>query len=472
MIVLAQLIGMIPILLEFVGKFDLYFISNQKDVHNLLQICKKWREYLILYIIPKLQFCTMCNIHTNVLPCVRHLIDVTYYSTPDWFHLIAPKIKTLTLTYPKENLDEFTNLEKVQISKSIHHTCFSQDCLTQNHLSFTLPNKLKSIRLQSLYFQFPNCMFMNLPASLEILSLPHNFNYPLTNLPLSLRSLIVGKDFNQILILPLKLKFLYLGKNFNQPIELVSSLRSLIFGSHFNQPIRILNGVKDLGIPENYTHALTLPSSLSSMRFLSGHISPNFTQTPNLKRLCLGKTFNHTWKLLPQQLRKIDIYDYTFNLPLGCLPNCLQSLKLNSVHFNYPMGILPDSLQILKLGDGFNHCLGTLPNSLEYLKLGNGFNHCLGTLPNSLEYLEMGNSFNHPLGVLPDSLRELQLGTRFEHRIVNVPIHMEKLSVRSLFISQMEVLLPHSPYLKIYSYEKLISRSYVVTRSMSKRQKL
>jgi hypothetical protein len=484
---------MIPILLEFVGKLDSYFISNQKDVHKLLQICKKWREYLIPYIIPKLQFCTMCNIHANVLPFVRHLIDVTYLSTPVWFHVIAPQIKTLTLTYPKENMDGFINLEKIVVSKSIHHTCFPWGYKIKTHILFTLlPRKLKSIRFQSQDLQFPDCMFINLPSSLEILSLPCSFNSPLTNLPVSLKSLKIGKDFNQTLIIPPRLKFLQLGEKFNQPIKLVSSLRSIIFGSHFNQPIENLNGVRYLSLPKNYTHKVDLPISLSSMSFMTGHISPDFTQIPNMKRLYLGKTFNHTWKLLPQKLQKLDIYDFTFNLPLGCLPNCLQLLKLNSVYFNYPMGMLPDSLQILKLGDGFNHCLGTLPNSLEYLEMGNSFNHPLGVLPNSLEYLEMGYSFNHPLGVLPnsleyleignsfnhclgvlpDSLRKLQLGTRFEHQILNVPNRMEKLSVMPLFISQMEVLLPHCPYLKIYSCGKLISRSYVVTRSMSKRQKL
>ncbi len=480
---LGQLIATIPIILEFLGVLDLYFRSNQQDVHNLLQICKTWRNYLIPYIIPKLQFCTMCKLCPNVLPFVRHLIDVTYLSTPDWFHKIAPQINTLSLTYPHAHLNSFVNLQSIQTSKSIHHTCFKHNTVIENHLSFSFPKTLKIIRIGSHNLQFSDSMFTNLPNQLEKLSFPRFFNSPISNLPASLISLTLGQEFNQSFILPPNLQILFFGNKFNQPIELVPSLKYLYFGSDFNQPINIPNGLKSLHVSKNYHHNILFPTTLTSLYFNSGFVSPNLQSLPKLKRLHLGSTYNHTWQfidhqksnilsriILPQALKHMTIFNNHFNAPIGLLPNGLQSLKLSWTMFNRPLGNLPNSLQVLQLGNNFNHPLGNLPNSLQVLLLGNEFNHPLGNLPNSLEVLQLGNNFNHPLGNLPNLLKELTLGKDFQCQIVNIPPSLETFSVGSLFVSQMEDLLP-STNVKIYSKGKLITRR-VITRSMSKRQKI
>jgi hypothetical protein len=459
--ILPQLIATLPIILEFLGDFDLYFVSNQKDVHKLLQISKTWRNYLIPYIIPKLQFCTMCKLSVNVLEFVRHLIDVTQLFVPDWLSKIAGNIKTLTLTYPCANLDGFVNLDKISVSKSSHHTCFvyngnicEYNCFDKNNKLFTFPKKLKHILFECSYFVFPDSIFSNLPNSLKTLSVPHSFNSPLTNLPSTLYRLTLSKNFNQPLILPPKLRILYFGGKFNQPITLVPSLRFLRFGEDFNQPIKLLNGLKRLHLPRNYTHDVLFPTTLTSLCFRGGHVSPNFNHLTNLKHLYLSETFGHTWTSLPQTLEKLDIFDFDFNLPLGCLSNRLKKLCLSYTGFNHSLGILPSTLQVLELGDKFDHPLGILPNTLQVLKLG--------------------NDFNHPLGKLPNSLQKLQFGNKFQCMITNLPKSLNKLIVGKLFVSQMELLLPCilPIHLQIYSNGKIVIRSRVVTRSMNKRQKI
>jgi hypothetical protein len=434
--IFPQLIASVPTILLYLGRFKLYFQTNQHEIQNLLQICKKWRHYLIPHIIPKLQFCTMCKIGSEITRFVTHLIDVTYLSVPDWFDKIAPQIKTLNLVYPNTNVDAFINVVHIESCTSSLHTCFllTLDC---KMLAWTLPKTVKSIQLDYTYLRFCDDMFLNLPDELEILHLPQHFNSPLTNLPNSLKKIEMGQHFNQLLILPAALKHLRLGHDFNQPIDLVDSLKYLKLENRFNQYLILPKHLKTLYIGQDYAHELLLPTSLKELWISTEYVFPDLEHLSQLTKLYICEDVKIP-KHLPKTLLTLAIFSFGFNRPIETLPTHLTHLEIWSEYFNQPLGNLPKTLQILYLGNAFNHPLGDLPESLQKLQFGFHFNHCLG--------------------MLPSGLKHLTLGSKYQCCIENIPIGLETLYIESLFFSQIDILLP-TPIpsnLKIYVDGKLV----------------
>ena len=74
---------------------------------------------------------------------------------------------------------------------------------------------------------------------LEELYLSFSFNYPLDNLPINLRKLKIGSEYEGSLNnLPDSIVELEFGEYFNQPVEkLPKNLITLKFGKRFNKPI-------------------------------------------------------------------------------------------------------------------------------------------------------------------------------------------------------------------------------------------
>ena len=96
------------------------------------------------------------------------------------------------------------------------------------------------------------------------------FNQPIDNLPVGLKSIILGNYFDQpVDNLPSGLQNLTIKSNLTHPIDnLPSGLQSLTFDNYFNQPIYNLPlGLENLYLSDNYDKPLNnLPTSVKITR--------------------------------------------------------------------------------------------------------------------------------------------------------------------------------------------------------------
>ncbi|EFA77461.1 FNIP repeat-containing protein [Heterostelium album PN500] len=215
-----------------------------------------------------------------------------------------------------------------------------------------------------------------------------NLNTPFHNTSVNVTEINFGNDFNQILsvgVLPKSLKSLVFGYSFNQILSVVGvlpeSLESLEFRDEFNQ-------ILSVGV---------LPESLESLVF--------------------GDRFNQILSVgvLPESLESL-VFGDRFNQKLsivGVLPESLESLVFGN-RFNQilSVGVLPKSLELLSFGNRFNQILSVdvLPESLKSLVFGDGFNQKLSVdvLPESLKSLSMTNHIDRK--DLPQHIENLFIG--------------------------------------------------------------
>jgi len=158
------------------------------------------------------------------------------------------------------------------------------------------------------------------------LILPPNYNFPLFNFPLGIKSIIFDEYKTT------SLSFLNYNdrSKFNHKVDnLPNSITKLIFGYSFNQPID------------------NLPSSLTHLK--------------------LGWEFNQPIDNLPSSLTHL-ILGWEFNQPIDNLPSNLTHLILGW-EFNQPIDNLPSNLTKLNLGIHFEQSINNLPPSLKFLSL-------------------------------------------------------------------------------------------------------
>ncbi|GAM24759.1 hypothetical protein SAMD00019534_079340, partial [Acytostelium subglobosum LB1] len=184
-------------------------------------------------------------------------------------------------------------------------------------------------------------------------------------LPISIRSLSFGKDYNCDWIansLPDTITSLSFGKDFNQTISpgmLPTCLTSLTFGDNFYQPIMpgaLPQSLITLVMGSNFDHNITgdgiFPYSLRSLTF--------------------GTMFNRPFTpgLLPPLLETLQLgRNYTLPLHPHCFPDSLTDLTFPSTAYreNIPQSVLPTSLTRLEI-NSFKIRLITFPDP-QYSKL-------------------------------------------------------------------------------------------------------
>jgi len=145
-----------------------------------------------------------------------------------------------------------------------------------------------------------------------------------------------------------------------------------------------------------------LPHSLRTLHLLGspGLMLEPHTLPPRLTSLSLGAVKNTS-------------------LPAGVLPQSLTSLELSydfESRIDSEVGVLPSNLKRLDLAEWTRSLsIAALPASLTELDLHSISNHPLPVLPSHLEVLRISGAFDYPLtGVLPSSLRVLRLTGRFD----------------------------------------------------------
>ena len=180
----------------------------------------------------------------------------------------------------------------------------------------------------------------------------------LTHYPSNLIHLTTGYYFNHELInLPLSLKSLVLGYNYNQSLDglsNLSNLSSLTTGDFFNESLDNLSGL------------------------------------PFLTNLSLGHDFNKSLDNLPVALTHLSL-GYGFNQKIDNLPASLIYLSMNECGlFNQEIDQLPVGISYLKLSFYFNHSIDYILNhllNLQYLFLGVYFSQPISSRSDSLETL-------------------------------------------------------------------------------------
>jgi hypothetical protein len=251
---------------------------------------------------------------------------------------------------------------------------------TVQHLIFTdsfakdiykLPLELKSLTFG---YEF-NCDISNVNWSSYILltsiTFGYSYNQCLSNVkwPLNVTHLSFGCNFNQELCLPELLEVLLL----NSPYEWNDTDEIPIIAFHFNKFNQILTHVK-------------WPTMLDTIIFgRKFNQSMNDIILPNLCTLTFG---------------------YQFDQPI----DNMKCPRLQNLTFGYCYNII---LNVKTL------------NSLHTLILGNKFNTFISELPESLLVLTFGYNFNHPIDHIkwPTYLHTITFNTLYAHSISNVVFH-------------------------------------------------
>ena len=231
---------------------------------------------------------------------------------------------TSTMTFNEELYLDCTNLPRDLVYLDIGYKF--KYILTLDYL----PLGLKVLRLGA-KLDIP---IENLPQGLEILEIGRNFNHPIDNLPDSIRILIFKTksiNWNFHCIEPY---YYYLHKINKLPL----SLEILIFDYIQDEIICDI----DFSYLFNLTY-IALPYHFDEVSFFnssSSRSSSNHNWPPNLKKLHIGKTYNHTISELPPSLeclivhQNIDLETNLLYVPSN-LKTVLVDVRNEIIHNDY-----------------------------------------------------------------------------------------------------------------------------------------
>lgn len=287
-----------------------------------------------------------------------------------------------------------------------------------NHLPFSL-QKL------SIYGQF-NQPIISLPHSLKKLIIRGDFDQPVNFLPPSLSHLSLSHSF-PVDSLPLSITHLSLtSHNFRHSLDGLPLSLSHFFIHSYDKPISNLpNSIKQIVIFGNFNEKIILPSSLTHFLITdaANFYRPQTLQNEiiilpqNIKYLHLSAS---TYKLeidnLPPSLSHISFSRF-FNSPVNHLPHSLTHIKFGN-NFNQRIDHLPLSLSHLYLGFNFNQPVDKLPKNLIFLIIDGEFNQTIDFLPLSLTHLYLNCLFNKKIKKFPPSLQHFMcIGNQFNQKL-------------------------------------------------------
>lgn len=225
----------------------------------------------------------------------------------------------------------------------------AEKCCERNFCVSNLPQTLKNLVLPTFFNQiiFPN----DLPNSLIRLNINIYYNQPLLtgSLPNSLTYLRFGFHFNQRLeagMLPSCLTYLHLGHNFNQPLDkntFPCSLRKLKMSHNFShnlEPGVFPSSLTTLKLKRNFQHPCQhglFPSSLTKL-----HLS--------FSSFCVEKN------ILPCNLKQLTLSVYWLTAFRNAFPSSLTTIVANSSFMTFLLkkalhikSFLPASLSVLTI---------------------------------------------------------------------------------------------------------------------------
>lgn len=325
-------------------------------------------------------FETRIIIESNEKELQKYLLNClnNYYNQNN--PIVNNKIKKINKITLEINNDEYDFLNEIINDIEQLNCNFLQieaDLINYKNqlINFTIFKTLKKIN----FLSYNNFIFnFYFPSELEEICLLEckNFNNKIINLPIGLKKLMLGKNFDNEFELPINLEELHLGTNFNQPLN-------------------------------------NLPTGLKKLHFY------------------FDAMFNQPLNKLPAGLKKLYFgFNSMFNQPLNNLPTGLKELYLGK-YFNYSLDFLPESLELLSLFNVFELQINNLPTNLKKLYIYDNENHnfSLNNLPNSIEELEFSNY--NIINKFPISLKKISINC---HQVEKINL-LNDLSIQELIIS-------------------------------------
>jgi hypothetical protein len=199
------------------------------------------------------------------------------------------------------------------------------------------------------------------------LTLPHDFNEELCDLPLNIKVIVFKEDYNKYQPsqfnkpvghqecedincprnLPNSITHLTFGSDFDQQVDyLPNSITHLTFGENFNQPVGH-QGCEDINCPRN------LPNSITHLKF-GRDFNQSVNNLPNsITHLTFGRFFNQPVDYLPNSITHLT-FGKKFNQKVDILPLFLQQIKINSNNKTQILSItkkIPFGCKILNKND-------------------------------------------------------------------------------------------------------------------------
>jgi hypothetical protein len=214
------------------------------------------------------------------------------------------------------------NLDDVITSYNVKNYVYNKTLWIGEYFSNTI-NLSDSDQIEIIYFDKRSSFDSSLdglPKTLKHLEFhsDSDFSQPINNLPLGLKTLIMGYNFNEhIDNLPDSLENLILTGSFNSPVDnLPTGLKTLVLGEKFNQYIKNLPyRLKKLVLSNNFAKSLdNLPPNLIYLQFVN-----NNNWVGNLNNLPNSIEF---------LLLDINSFNYSKENVLNNLPNSIRYLEI------------------------------------------------------------------------------------------------------------------------------------------------
>ena len=123
------------------------------------------------------------------------------------------------------------------------------------------------------------------------------------------------------------------------------------------------------------------------------------------------------------------------------LPSSITHLRFGSC-YNQPTNNLPNSITHLTFGKNYNCITDDLPNSITHLTFGYHYNQPISTLPPLITHLTFGDLYNQPTNELPSSITHLTFGCFYNQPTNNLPPQCTYLALGLLFDSA--IIFPSS----------------------------
>ncbi|EAS66908.1 FNIP repeat-containing protein [Dictyostelium discoideum AX4] len=327
-------------------------------------------------------------------------MDILFYKVFRNLYIknIIFKILRLYKNYSKK-YNVFKNVEQYKLFKDKEYLVKMEwDMNIEIPINLIPDNTIKYLKFGK-YFNQP---IKSLPIGVELIDLKYslNFNQNQFQIPITLKTLILNRDFNQ--------NFTKLSNNNNDDDNnnlSLNKVENISFGRDYDCLIDetiFSKSITSIKLSDSFCQELddrTLPKTLTFLEF--------------------GWTFNGYLKIGDLDgLSKLRVLKFgvSFNTEIQCnvLPNSIEKITFGS-SFNQVIlpNSLPRNLRILKFGSSFNQPIFPPPSSLSS-----------ESLPNLLK-LKFDSSFNQP--ILPSSLSNSI--TRLEFRSTHFN---QQLSISSL----------------------------------------
>lgn len=351
----------------------------------------------------------------NVIKCSKFLYDNKHKmrfnniykcykkNTKLWYYNCLTKIKVLTLFKYPENvthvyLGDGTFNSQPNLPQS---TIFLQTGKYFNCSLSNLPISLKTLLISSIAIKILSSD--NLPKGIKVLILK-NVNLTISSLPNSIDKLIIDHGICKIENDALKnIESLIIDDCSILDVEDFGlKLKELILEGHCNNDL-----------------AFKLPETLETLvlgRFFTNGASKNLNGViPNSVKLLKIKNCNEVrfYGAIPHSVKELHLLSRSFvqfNEEI-LIPHSVETLYLNICRAVAPR-VIPDSVTKLIFNPYSLYCLkGVIPNSVVHLEFGENFNcDVIGHLPSNLKHLKLTKHFNKSLvSALPEGLTHLIL---------------------------------------------------------------